>query len=643
LSAGTGGESMSAADSLKKPLRNLIEDMTTYYEASYVPSIENYDGQFRAVVVKPVRAGLKIQSTAGYFALPPGSSSGVRPFEAPLLKILGEQQLPSDLKFRSRVFRMGDLPDGNANALVVEVPLSELEIHKDANTHLFSVHLAIVAQIKNKSGEVIEHFSEDIPRHGAFETIDEARAEVITLQRHFSAGPGEYLLEAVILDRNSEKASAQRTNFEILNAANGPSLSDVAIVRRTDPFKAETDPLEPLRYENGRIVPDLSADITSKARSISLFFMIHPDAQSSEQSRLEMEVLRNGDRVANMPLPLRKTAGHGAVPYLASIQAGALPAGRYDVTATLTQGGKTTTSSASFVVEGPELASAAMPMRGPAGSPSPDIEMPTDLKLQSLGMESRQTGRLTITSITDPIPPPSNDQLQTVVAEARAHALGYSISLPNFTCVEMTDRSVDPSGSGRWKHKDTYAELLRYVDNTETRSMLRVNGQRSTMQRSDLNGPISQGEFGGVLNAVFQPSSKADFQYKETDALGNGTVQVLGYRVAREDSNFSLTDSNQHINVGFHGLVYIDNATKSVRRITLEADDVPRNFALHSTSIMVDYDYIAIGTHDYLVPIRASVSLTQGRREAVLNEMEFRNYRRYAAQARVIYENHPLP
>jgi hypothetical protein len=371
--------------------------------------------------------------------------------------------------------------------------------------------------------------------------------------------------------------------------------------------------------------------------------MIHPDAQSSEQSRLEMEVLRNGDRVANMPLPLRKTAGHGAVPYLASIQAGALPAGRYDVTATLTQGGKTTTSSASFVVEGPELASAAMPMRGPAGSPSPDIEMPTDLKLQTLGMESWQTGRLTITSITDPIPPPSNDQLQTVVAEARAHALGYSISLPNFTCVEMTDRSVDPSGSGRWKHKDTYAELLRYVDNTETRSMLRVNGQRSTMQRSDLNGPISQGEFGGVLNAVFQPSSKADFQYKETDALGNGTVQVLGYRVAREDSNFSLTDSNQHINVGFHGLVYIDNATKSVRRITLEADDVPRNFALHSTSIMVDYDYIAIGTHDYLVPIRASVSLTQGRREAVLNEMEFRNYRRYAAQARVIYENHPLP
>jgi VWFA-related protein len=645
LSAGTGGECMSAADSLKKPLRDLIEDMTTYYEASYVPSIENYDGQFRPVAVKPVRAGLKIHSTAGYFAVPPGASSGIRPFEAPLLKILSEQQLPSDLKFRSRVLRMGDLPDGNANALVVEVPLSELEIHKDSNTHLFSAHLSIVAQVRNKAGETVEHFSEDIPRHGSFETLDEAQSEVITLQRHFGASPGEYVLEAVVMDRNSGKASAQRTNFEIPKVPNGPSLSDVALVRRTDPFKAETDPLEPLRYENGRIVPDLSGDITNKAKSISLFFMIHPDPQSSEQARLQMEVLRNGDPVASMPLPLRKTSGHGPVPYLASIQAGSLPAGRYDVTATLTEGEKTTASSTSFVVGGAEIASAAMPVPGAnptATAPSNAIETVSDSKLQNLGIESRQTGRLTITSITDPIPPPAPDQLEAMVADSRAHALGYSVSLPNFTCVEMTDRSVDPSGTGRWKHKDTYAELLRDVDNTETRSMLRVNGQRSTMQRSDLNGPISRGEFGGVLNAVFQGSSKADFQYKETDALGAGTVQVLAYRVARQNSSFSLTDSNQQINVGFHGLVYVDSATKSVRRITLDADDVPHNFALHSTSITVDYDYIAIGTHDYLVPIRASVSLTRGRREAVLNEIEFRNYRRYASQARVLYGNGPL-
>lgn len=162
------------------------------------------------------------------------------------------------------------------------------------------------------------------------------------------------------------------------------------------------------------------------------------------------------------------------------------------------------------------------------------------------------------------------------------------------------------------------------------------------MQRSELNGPISQGEFGGVLNAVFRLSSKADFQYRENATLGSGTVLVLSYRVARENSNFGLSDSNQQISVGFHGLVYIDSLTSSVRRITVEADSVPGNFSLRSTSITVEYDYIAIGTHDYLVPIRAEVSLTQGKRKGILNEIEFRNYKRYASQAKIIYGNQSM-
>jgi hypothetical protein len=40
----------------------------------------------------------------------------------------------------------------------------------------------------------------------------------------------------------------------------------------------------------------------------------------------------------------------------------------------------------------------------------------------------------------------------------------------------------------------------------------------------------------------------------------------------------------------------------------------------------VDYDHIAIDRHDYLMPVRGTVGMQEGKREAVLNEMEFRNY-----------------
>ena len=79
---------------LKKPLQQLIEDMTTYYEASYVPPIQEYDGKFRPVAVQSVRKGLRIHSRAGYFACTLRMrGAGIKPFEAPLLKVLSESQL----------------------------------------------------------------------------------------------------------------------------------------------------------------------------------------------------------------------------------------------------------------------------------------------------------------------------------------------------------------------------------------------------------------------------------------------------------------------------------------------------------------------------------------------------------------------
>jgi hypothetical protein len=88
--------------------------------------------------------------------------------------------------------------------------------------------------------------------------------------------------------------------------------------------------------------------------------------------------------------------------------------------------------------------------------------------------------------------------------------------------------------------------------------------------------------------------------------------------------------------VGFHGLVYIDSATNGVRRITLEADDLPRNFSMHAASMTVDYGFAAIGARDCLLPQRATVSVTRGRNDIELNEIAFRNYRRYAAQTRIV-------
>jgi VWFA-related protein len=639
LAENTGGAYITASDHLKKPLQQLIADMTTYYEASYAPPVQEYDGKFRPVAVTALRKGLKIHSRAGYFAVPPDTGSGIRPFEAPLLKLLSEPQLPTDLKFQSAVLRLGDLPTGNENALVIEVPVSELETRDDPNSNLYSLHVSIAAQIKNKAGEVIEHFSEDVPRHGSLDSKSGAQSELITMQRSFTADPGQYVVEAVILDRNNEKAGAQRLEFEIPTEASGPSLSDVTLVQRVVPIPPEVDAVEPLRYGSGKVIPSISGRVPHGAKEISFFFVVHPDPKSTEQPTLEMEVLKSNESIAQVPLHLMKASGPRAIPYLASIQAASLPAGDYQIVEKLTQGENTTERALSFRIEGPVLAAATVP-EDPK-TQNDDVLIAATSGPLPPDSEGHSGRRLVITSLpAGAVPSPSADELEAIVSGARKRALDYSKSLPNFVCVEVTNRSVDQSGNGNWKHRDSIAELLTYHDNLESRSTLEVNGKRSSLTRAEMNStwPMSIGEFGALLNLVFAPTSKTQFEWKEAGALGDGsgTLQVLSYRVAHENATLNLNEGNNNtIGVGFHGLVYIDTTTSGIRRVTVEADDLPRNFSMHAAAMTVDYDYVSISARDYLLPVHSTVSLQRHRRQIELNEIAFRNYRRFASRAKI--------
>ncbi len=632
LADSTAGAYVPAGGDIKKPVRRMIEDMTTFYEASYASPVDNYNGQFRLVAVKALRPGVRISSRSGYFALPPESDQAIRPFEAPLLKILDATQLPSDVAFHARVLRLGELSTGNENTLVVEVPMSSLKTQNDPNTNLYSLHVLMVAQIKNKAGATVENFGEDIPRHGSLNSKDSAPA--ITMQRHFAAEPGQYVLEAGVFDQVSGKAGVQRLEFEVPDVTNGPFLSDLAMVQRIEPTPLEADPSEPMRYGNGKVIAAVQDQVAKGTKDLSLFFVVHPDPSATEAPKLEMEVLKSGESIARVPLTVNKTTGTVSIPYLTSIKSERLPAGDYKVIERLTQSGKTSERELAIQIKGPnepvQLASTAK--AGPSNDdaePEAGIQIPVDT-----------ADHLIVTALPkDSVAAPTPDALHEMIESARGRALAYSKTLPNFLCVEVTNRSVDEAGNGKWKPRDSIAELLSYHDNSESRTTLEVNGKRSKLTRAEMNSdwPLSIGEFGSILNLVFNPTSKTEFDWKEAATLndGSGTVQVLNYKVAHENATIVLNQGNDEAAVGFHGLVYLDPTTGGVRRVTLEGDNIPKNFKIRGAAMTVDYDFVSISGRDYLMPVRSSVTLVRPHRKIERNEISFRNYRRFASRTKI--------
>lgn len=638
LAGATGGRCVQAGGNPAKAVRRLVQDMAAYYEASFVPDVKQYDGKFHPVTVKLLRRGMKVKSSSGYFALPPEADLETQAFEAPLRKVLDQPNRPQQLQFEARVLQLGQLANGNTSTLVVEVPVSQLATRDDPNTNLYSSDVAILAQIKDQSGEVVQHFAEDIPQHGSLDQKQRGAAESVRLQESFVADPGKYVLETAVLDRNSGKVSAQRSSFEVADASRAPFVSDLSLVARMDPLPEETDAGEPMRYGDGKVVPELSEEIGKGRQQISIFSILHPDAQAQDKPELEITLLRDGERVGESPLPLRAGEADAGVPYLASFAAATLPPGNYEAVETLRQGKAMAEKRVAFRIAGPELASAAHARTLGMRPAAADIPRP----MAGAALESKEAGGSSPLAISA-LPPgavirPSPEALQEMIGRARKYALTYSRALPNFLCIEVTKRSVDSSGRGEWKLRDSFAEMLRYDGREESRALLEWNGQRMGGQHPSLDSalPVSVGQFEGVLNVVFQPASKTSFEWQGAALLGSNAVQVLRYTVSRAYASMALRESGRVVNVGFHGAIYVDAATGGIRKVTLEADDIPRNFPIRGAGMTVEYDYVTIGAHDYLVPMRAALSLRRGSRKRELNEIVFRNYRRFAAQTRIV-------
>jgi VWFA-related protein len=67
LVRGTGGYSFSEEESFPQPVKEMVGDLITYYEATYVPPSAN-DGKFHSLEVKPQRSGIKVRARSGYQA-----------------------------------------------------------------------------------------------------------------------------------------------------------------------------------------------------------------------------------------------------------------------------------------------------------------------------------------------------------------------------------------------------------------------------------------------------------------------------------------------------------------------------------------------------------------------------------------------
>src|SRR5581483_2095243 len=243
-----------------------------------------------------------------------------------------------------------------------------------------------------------------------------------------------------------------------------------------------------------------------------------------------------------------------------------------------------------------------------------------------------------------PIPPPSSEEQARVIHEVRENALNYSKNLPDFICTQVTRRYYDPSGLEFWQMSDVITARLSYFEQKEEYKLIMVNNQVTNEPYSSLRGAVSYGEFGSMLREIFEPESKTDFQWERWATLRGKRTHVFSYRVAQPNSRWSINyERTTEVTPGYRGLIYVEKASNTVLRITLEAEDIPPSFPVQQASTVLDYDYSRVGDGNFLLPLRGVMRM---RSDKLLtkNEMEFRLYRKFSSESTITFETPaPLP
>lgn len=243
-----------------------------------------------------------------------------------------------------------------------------------------------------------------------------------------------------------------------------------------------------------------------------------------------------------------------------------------------------------------------------------------------------------------PIPPPSSAEQKQVIENARLYALSYAKRLPDFICVQVTRRYIDPSGLEMWHKMDTVTERLSYFEQKEDYKVVLVNNQPVDISHDQLAGSTSSGEFGSMLKQIFEPASEAEFLWERWATLRGHRNHVYSYRVRKERSQYTIWfDKKMNVVPGYRGSIFVDAQTNAVTRILFEATEIPPTFPVQQARTQLDYDFIKIGESEHVLPLRAEVRMREGR-NLTKNEVEFRMYRKFGADATIKFDTpDPLP
>ena len=248
---------------------------------------------------------------------------------------------------------------------------------------------------------------------------------------------------------------------------------------------------------------------------------------------------------------------------------------------------------------------------------------------------------------------PAETEGRELLERTRNVTLAAAGAMPDFLVKQIIKRSYAYGNTANWKPQDNLTIAVGYRANQgEEYKVLTVDGMpvpAGVKASGDYSKYVPKGasssgvEYISALADVFKPESQTEFRVVDTDTIQSRRTIVYEYTIKKEFSQLTLSvqDTGARAVVGSRGRVWIDRELDRVLRFEQIATEIPPDFPITAASSLIDYDWVTITDHKYLLPSHSEILLTTVSPKYVVqsrNDVRFRSYQKYGAELKVVDE-----
>ncbi len=348
LSESTGGRLIRNTNDLLAGLRQVDQDIHSYYLLAYSPGNQALDGRFRTIDVKVLVPDVQVQSRKGYYAVDETSDKPILDYESSAVTALTHDQSGGSLPIRSAVLSFPKTDDRGFVAVLAEVEPGTIS-YEPARTDgepSFS-NFTILTLVRDEDDQVVRKVSQ----HYRLARAAMKDGDGILFYRELHLDPGKYKFETAGFDAVTAKVGISREVVSLRGIDESlPHLSSLMIVNAAERIDDDDRGANsPLHYRDLIFYPNLSGHL-SKTRNneMTVYFTVYPS--EVQPSDAIIEILHNQEPLGRSDVKLPEPDESGKIQYASSIPVKDYPPGVYTLRVSLPAGAKVVSRARMFLL-----------------------------------------------------------------------------------------------------------------------------------------------------------------------------------------------------------------------------------------------------------------------------------------------------